>query len=225
GWGPSGRASWPRACGSCRRAAACCAEHPPRHMLAPDGATALRPARAARRGGRAGRRPCGRGPAGRQRRSPGRRAGAHRRPARVLDGADALGLGWMYWQYKTYADPTTAAASEGPDAESIVTPGGAVKAAKARELARPYPVRLAGRSAWWRHSALDGRLRLRWRATAGADTVVALPRLAYPRGFAIAVHGVRVVRRAPLTLRSAARRSPSPGGRPWPSAASSRPDA
>jgi endoglycosylceramidase len=48
---------------------------------------------------------------------------------------------------------------------------------------------------------VDGRLRLRWRATGGADTVVALPRLAYPRGFAVVVHGVRVVRRAPLTLR------------------------
>jgi hypothetical protein len=42
---------------------------------------------------------------------------------------------------------------------------------------------------------------VRWRATGGADTIVALPRLAYPRGFAVAVHGVRVVRRAPLTLR------------------------
>src|SRR4029453_17167778 len=62
---------------------------------------------------------------------------------RVLDGADAVGVGWLYWQYKTYRDPTTSAATEGPDAESIVTPGGAVKAAKARALARPYPMRIA----------------------------------------------------------------------------------
>ena len=120
---------------------------------------------------------------------------------RVADGADAAGVGWLYWQYKTYRDPTTSAAAEGPDAESIVTPAGAVKAAKARELARAYPMRIAGRGARWGYRAADGRFSLRWRAAGGADTVVALPRLAYPRGFAVAVRGVRVVRRAPLTLR------------------------
>jgi endoglycosylceramidase len=126
---------------------------------------------------------------------------------RVLDGADALGVGWLYWQYKTYGDPTTSAASEGPDAESIVTPGGAVKAAKARELARPYPVRLAGRSVRWHYSAADGRFTLRWTAVPGAETVVAVPRLAYPRGFDVHAVRARVVRRAPLTLRGADRAS------------------
>jgi hypothetical protein len=37
--------------------------------------------------------------------------------------------------------------------------------------------------------------------------VVALPRLAYPHGFTVRVHGVRVVRRAPLTLRGSGRAS------------------
>jgi endoglycosylceramidase len=120
---------------------------------------------------------------------------------RVVAGADRFGVGWLYWQYETCGDPTTSAASEGPDAESIVTPAGAVKAAKALELARPYPMRVAGRDARWRYSASDGRLTLRWTAARGADTVVALPRLAYPGGFAVRVHSVRVVRRAPLTLR------------------------
>ena len=120
---------------------------------------------------------------------------------RVVAGADGVGVGWLYWQYETYGDPTTSAASEGPDAESIVTPAGAVKAAKARELARPYPMRLAGRHGHWQYSPSDGRFTLRWTAVRGADTVVALPRLAYPRGSAVRVHGVRVVRRAPLTLR------------------------
>jgi endoglycosylceramidase len=126
---------------------------------------------------------------------------------RIADRADAVGVGWLYWQYKTYNDPTTSAASEGPDAESIVTPGGAVKAAKARELARAYPMRIAGRGARWSYRAADGRLSLRWTAVRGADTVVAVPRLAYPRGFAVRAHGVRVVRRAPLTLRGAGRAS------------------
>jgi hypothetical protein len=126
---------------------------------------------------------------------------------RALDGADAVGVGWMYWQYKTYDDPTTSAAAEGPDAESIVTPGGAVKAAKARALARPSPMRIAGRRARWRYGAADGRFSLRWTAVGGADTVVAVPRLAYPRGFAVRTQGVRVVRRAPLTLRGSGRAS------------------
>jgi endoglycosylceramidase len=126
---------------------------------------------------------------------------------RIIDGADAVGVGWMYWQYKTYNDPTTSAAAEGPDAESIVTPGGAVKAAKARALARPYPMRIAGRRARWRYGAADGRFTLSWTAVRGADTVVAVPGLAYPRGFAVRAHGVRVVRRAPLTLRGSGRAS------------------
>jgi len=126
---------------------------------------------------------------------------------RVADGADAAGVGWLYWQYKTYRDPTTSAAGEGPDAESLVTPAGAVKAPKVGALARAYPQRIAGRDAHWSYRAADGRFTLRWRAARGADTVVALPRVAYPRGFAVRAHGVRVVRRAPLTLRGAGRAS------------------
>ncbi len=126
---------------------------------------------------------------------------------RVADGADAVGVGWLYWQYKTYGDPTTSAAGEGPDAESLVTPGGAVKAAKLRVLARAYPTRIAGRGARWSYRTADGHFNLRWTAVRGADTVVALPRLAYPRGFDVRAHGVRVVRRAPLTLRGSGRAS------------------
>ena len=126
---------------------------------------------------------------------------------RVADGADAAGVGWLYWQYKTYGDPTTSAAAEGPDAESIVTPGGAVKAAKVRELARAYPARLAGRGARWSYRTADGRFTLRWTAARGGDTVVAVPRAAYPRGFDVRADGVRVVRRAPLTVRGSGRAS------------------
>lgn len=64
-----------------------------------------------------------------------------------------------------------------------------------------YWQRIAGRGARWSYRAADGRLRLHWTAAGGADTVVALPRLAYPHGFTVLVHGVRVVRRTPLTLR------------------------
>jgi hypothetical protein len=68
-------------------------------------------------------------------------------------------------------------------------------------------MRIAGRDARWRYGAGDGRFSLSWTAVGGADTVVAVPRLAYPRGFAVRAHGVRVVRRAPLTLRGSGRAS------------------
>jgi endoglycosylceramidase len=122
---------------------------------------------------------------------------------RVADGADTAGVGWLYWQYKTYGDPTTSAASEGPDAESVVTPAGAVKAAKLRELARAYPQRISGVGARWSYAVASGRFTLRWTSTRGADTIVAVPRAAYPRGYSVRAHGVRVVRRAPLTVRGA----------------------
>ncbi len=81
---------------------------------------------------------------------------------RVADRADAAGVGWLYWQYKTYRDPTTSAAAEGPDAESLVTPAGAIKAAKMRTLARAYPERIAGHDARWTYRVTDGRFALRF---------------------------------------------------------------
>ena len=76
-----------------------------------------------------------------------------------------------------------------------------MKAAKARELARAVPDAHRGARARWSYSAADGRFTPALDGGRGADTVVALPRLAYPRGFTVRAHGVRVVRRAPLTLR------------------------
>ena len=106
---------------------------------------------------------------------------------RVAAGADAVGVGWLYWQYKTYGDPTTSAAAEGPDAESLVTPAGAVKAAKVRVLARPYPTRIAGRGARWSYRPADGRFSLRWTAVPRRrhrGRAAAARRI--PRGFACA---------------------------------------
>ena len=76
-------------------------------------------------------------------------------------------------------------------------------------LARAYPTRIAGqRRARGATTTADGRFTLRWTAARGADTVVALPRLAYPRGF----DGARRTACAwcaarPLTLRGSGRAS------------------
>ncbi len=100
---------------------------------------------------------------------------------RVVQLADDAGIGWHYWQYKTYDDPTTSAASEGPDAESVVTTGGQPKESKLRVLARPYPQAVAGHSARWSFDDVTGRFSLRWTARRGS-TVVAVPVTIHYRG-------------------------------------------
>ncbi|MDQ6914689.1 MAG: hypothetical protein M3155_02635, partial [Actinomycetota bacterium] len=112
---------------------------------------------------------------------------------RVADLADAHGEGWLYWQYKTYGDPTTAASSDpgGPDAESIVDVAGRVKAAKLRLLSRAYPERISGSGARWSYDDRTAQLRLSYVASRRADTVLALPTALYPRGAGVEVLGGR----------------------------------
>jgi endoglycosylceramidase len=122
---------------------------------------------------------------------------------RVTATADAAGHGWLYWQYKTYFDPTTSASMTGnPDAESIVDQNGQVKTDKLGILARPYPERIAGTGAHWSFDPAIDRFELRWRASRRADTVVRIP---FPH-YKLAVTGARVVRRgATLRLRGRGR--------------------
>jgi endoglycosylceramidase len=103
---------------------------------------------------------------------------------RVTRYEDAAGEGWLYWQYKTYGDPTTSASAGpgGADAESIVAVDGRVKMAKVRVLARAYPERIAGTDARWSFDDRKAVFRLRYRARGSGPTVVVLPRPAYPHG-------------------------------------------
>ena len=103
---------------------------------------------------------------------------------RVTRYADAAGEGWLYWQYKTYGDPTTSASAGpgGADAESIVAVDGRVKTAKARVLARAYPERIAGTAARWSFDDRKTVFTLRYRPRGSGPTVVVLPRAAYPHG-------------------------------------------
>jgi endoglycosylceramidase len=112
---------------------------------------------------------------------------------RVADLADRHGEGWLYWQYKTYGDPTTAASAEpgGADAESLVDVTGRVKAAKLRVLSRAYPERISGTAAHWSYDDRTRQLRLSFVASRRADTVLALPVDLYPRGAGVEVLGGR----------------------------------
>jgi endoglycosylceramidase len=103
---------------------------------------------------------------------------------RVTRAADRYGEGWMYWQYKTYDDPTTSASAGpgGADAESIVAVDGKVKRKKVDVLARAYPERIAGTGARWSFDDRSGVFRLSYRPAGRAPTVVVLPDPAYPNG-------------------------------------------
>jgi endoglycosylceramidase len=112
---------------------------------------------------------------------------------RVTDLADAAGEGWLYWQYKTYGDPTTSASGGpgGADAESIVDASGHVKAAKLAVLSRAFPERISGTAAHWSYDDRTRELRLSYVASRRADTVLVLPRALYPDGAGVGVLGGR----------------------------------
>ncbi|MFL5827363.1 MAG: cellulase family glycosylhydrolase [Thermoleophilaceae bacterium] len=115
---------------------------------------------------------------------------------RVTGLYDQAGDGWLYWQYKTYGDPTTAASGDkgGADAESIVSAKGHVKRTKLRVLARTYPERIAGRDAKWSFDDRSGRFSLTYRPLRGeGDTVISLPLgLHYPRGHRVRVRNATI---------------------------------
>jgi endoglycosylceramidase len=102
----------------------------------------------------------------------------------VVNLADKAGEGWLYWQYKTYNDPTTSSASGlgGTDAESIVADTGKVKPRKVDALARAYPERIAGTNPRWSFNERSGVLSLSYTPRGSGPTVVVLPKAAYPRG-------------------------------------------
>jgi endoglycosylceramidase len=136
---------------------------------------------------------------------------------RIANLADQFHEGWQYWQYKTYFDPTTAAATtgSGADDESVVDPSGRVKDKKLRFLARVYPTRVAGGDPSWSFDAnasrfrmtykawgsrvirLDGvrcvhsrRLGLPCRRVEHRDTVISVPvTVHYPHGYLVTVSG------------------------------------
>jgi endoglycosylceramidase len=102
----------------------------------------------------------------------------------VTSLADEAGEGWLYWQYKTYGDPTTSSASGvgGTDSESIVADTGKVKTKKVGVLARGYPERIAGVKPRWSFDDRSGVLSLSYSPRGSGPTVVVLPKPAYPRG-------------------------------------------
>lgn len=113
---------------------------------------------------------------------------------RVTADADRYGEGWMYWQYKTYMDPTTSASNEagGNDAESIVAVSGRPKARKVAVLARAYPERIAGTDARWSFDDKRARFVLGYTPRGSTPTVLVMPKRHFPHGVCTAGRGFTV---------------------------------
>ncbi len=109
---------------------------------------------------------------------------------RLVGDADRFGVGWQYWQYKSYRDPTTQAGDDlvKADAESIVDRNGKIKNAKVLALARPYPERIGGSGASWNFDVKTRKFTFVIKKASGASLVV-VPKVQYPAGFEIDARG------------------------------------
>ncbi|HVV75524.1 MAG TPA: cellulase family glycosylhydrolase [Mycobacteriales bacterium] len=116
--------------------------------------------------------------------------------ARLTSLADGHLSGWMYWQYKHWADPT-GGGNEGLFADDSKL--SSVKTAKLAVLVHPYPQAIAGTPTSMSWNATAKTLRFGYvpnRSTGLTD--VFLPALTCHHGCTIKVKGGKVVRRTKL---------------------------
>jgi endoglycosylceramidase len=124
--------------------------------------------------------------------------------ARLTSIADEHLTGWMYWQYKHWADPT-GGTNEG--LYRVDAKPSTVKRAKLAVLVHPYPQAIAGTPTSMSWNAKSKVLRFSYtprRATGQTD--VFLPALTCKHGCAVKVSGGKVVRRTARHAYISARR-------------------
>ena len=123
--------------------------------------------------------------------------------ARITTSADKHLVGWQYWHYKEWGDPTTESETSG--GQGLFTKDAdlsTLKKAKADILIRPFARAVAGVPSAM--SFTGGVFSFSWLTKRG-DTEVVLPARHFPRGYRVTVTGARVVSRpgaAVLVLRS-----------------------
>ncbi|MFL6158910.1 MAG: cellulase family glycosylhydrolase [Marmoricola sp.] len=101
------------------------------------------------------------------------------------DGADANQMGWMYWAYKYWNDPTTADTAQGlftNDADLTST-----KNDKLRQLVRTYPQATAGTDLRYRYDATSGLFTMSYKANPAiaAPTRIFVSPLTAPHGYTV----------------------------------------
>ncbi|MCU1593886.1 MAG: endoglycoceramidase [Frankiales bacterium] len=126
---------------------------------------------------------------------------------RITDAADAHLVGWEYWHYKEWSDPTTESADSG--GQGLFTKDTdlrTLKQAKANILIRPYARAVAGIPTSM--SFTHGVFSLTYTAKPSTGlTEVFVPARHFPRGYRVRVSGGTVVSKAgaPLLLIKAPR--------------------
>lgn len=122
--------------------------------------------------------------------------------AQTVAQADALGLSWTYWSALQAHDPT-GGPNEGLIDQRTRRPNRPLSAV----LAVPYPWATAGTPGRQSFDATAGTFSYRYRVmrSIAAPTEIVLPRLAFPHGYRVDVHGARIVSRvgAPVLLLAA----------------------
>jgi endoglycosylceramidase len=109
--------------------------------------------------------------------------------AAVTAEMDARQVGWVYWSWKYYGDPT------GSAAESLVMADGRLRST-ALALSQVYPEAVAGRPLDFGYSPDSGAFRLTYvpNLRVRAPTVVFVPTtIHYRQGYCAQVHGAHVV--------------------------------
>lgn len=119
--------------------------------------------------------------------------------ARITRLADASLTGWMYWQYKNWADPTTQSGDSGAqglfDDDADLT---TAKTAKLGVLERAYPQATAGTPTSLRYDQNSGDFEFHYTAMAvtGKDspmTDIYLPLSRYPAGYTVNLDGAEQI--------------------------------
>jgi endoglycosylceramidase len=102
------------------------------------------------------------------------------------DVADERQMGWMYWAYKHWDDPTTADSAQGlfTDDADLTT----VKADKLRQLVRTFPQATAGTDLSYDYDPATGNFTMSYRADPSihAPTRIFVSPLTAPHGFDVA---------------------------------------
>ena len=109
--------------------------------------------------------------------------------SRLTRQADRSLVGWTYWSWKYYGDPT------GSADEALVGPDGRLRST-ARVLARTYPQAIAGMPTSLSFDPTTGRFRLTYAPdhAVRAATVIMVPtQIHYPSGYCARVSGGSVI--------------------------------
>ncbi len=121
----------------------------------------------------------------------------------VAAKADELLIGWQYWQYKNFNDPTTE--SQGSGSQSLFaddTDLGSAKIGKLKLLSRTYPQATAGipKALSFDPDSAAFEYRYTPRAARGSTEIFVPVALHYPQGYRVEVTGARVTSAANAAL-------------------------